>query len=242
MARPAPETPPVGARLLEDEGEAADAPTYRGVSYCDAVGRAGQGEVLRILPGSIEVCRWSPVVLGLKAPAGRFEEGLAPHLAYPVAGLLLAPLDRFPGEPQVVLIRAGAETLWATAAEAGAGRLWAGHGGRPDRSALPLLLEGQAPGRRGLIAAVNRLLAGLAPWPAWQAFTRRLFGSQAVTAGFEAVVSRTLADMSICRNSTAIPLLTGQANVSFFCTGAITWGRNRPDHLTSGWPAGGEGE
>jgi hypothetical protein len=50
------------------------------------------------------------------------------------------------------------------------------------------------------------------------------------------VISRTLSDMSICRNSTAIPLLTGRANVSFFCSGGITWGRNSPDHLTSGWP------
>jgi hypothetical protein len=42
--------------------------------------------------------------------------------------------------------------------------------------------------------------------------------------------------MSVCRNSTVIPLLTGRVNVSFFCSGGITWGRNQPDHLTSGWP------
>jgi hypothetical protein len=42
--------------------------------------------------------------------------------------------------------------------------------------------------------------------------------------------------MSVCRNSTIIPLLAGQANVSHYCTGGITWGRNSPDHLTSGWP------
>jgi len=48
--------------------------------------------------------------------------------------------------------------------------------------------------------------------------------------------TRTLADMSVCRNSTVVPLLVGRVNVSFFCTGGITWGRNDPDHLTSGWP------
>ncbi|MCP4532783.1 MAG: hypothetical protein GY831_16380, partial [Delftia sp.] len=65
----APNTPlPVGVCLLRSPDEHADAPVYRGVSYCDAVSRAGAGEVLRVLPGSIQVCRWSPVVLGLKEP------------------------------------------------------------------------------------------------------------------------------------------------------------------------------
>ena len=50
------------------------------------------------------------------------------------------------------------------------------------------------------------------------------------------VISRAMADMSVCRNSTVIPLLSGQVNVSFFCTGGITWGRNHPQYLTSGWP------
>jgi hypothetical protein len=83
---------------------------------------------------------------------------------------------------------------------------------------------------------VNRILGGLARSERWQAFTCWLFQSRWVTARFDALISRTLADMSICRNSTVIPLLTGQANQSFFCTGGITWGRNRPEHLTSGWP------
>jgi hypothetical protein len=42
--------------------------------------------------------------------------------------------------------------------------------------------------------------------------------------------------MSVCRNSSVVPLLSGRVNVSFFCTGGITWGRNQADHLTSGWP------
>ncbi len=85
---------PVGVRLLRSPDEPAGAPVYQGVSYCDAVSRAGAGEVLRVLPGSIQVCRWSPGVLGLKEPRGRFENNLAPRLAFPVAGLLLAPFDR----------------------------------------------------------------------------------------------------------------------------------------------------
>jgi len=229
---------PVGVRLLRSPDEHAGAPVYRGISYCDAVSRAGAGEMLRVLPGSIHVCRWSPVVMGLKEPRGRFENNLTPRLTFPVAGLLLAPLDRFPGTPQVIVIRAAPDAQREMIADAGQERLWHGHAGRPDRSALPLLAPGkQTPPRRPLIGPVNRLLASLARFAPWQTLTHWLFRSRMVTVGFEAIISRTLADMSVCRNSTAIPLLTGRANVSFFCTGGITWGRNDPNHLTSGWPA-----
>jgi hypothetical protein len=207
---------------------------YQGVSYCDALRRAGQGETLRVLPGSIQVCRWSPVVLGLKRAQGRFEHSLAPRLDYPVAGLLLAPLDRFPGQPQVVVLRAEPGTLREMLQSKP--RLWDGHDDRPDRSALPLLANSQASPRRGLIGGVNRALATLARFRRWQALTQRIFRSRLVTASFEALISRALADMSMCRNSTVIPLQTDCVNVSFFCTGGITWGRNSAQHLTSGWP------
>jgi uncharacterized protein (DUF169 family) len=188
------EPSPVGVRVLT---KAASAPLYQGVSYCDAVRRAGEGETLRVLPGSIQVCRWAPVVLGLKEPRGRFEKHLTPRLSCPVVGLLLAPLDRFPGEPDVVIVRTNRETLQTMLASLGHGQLWAGHEGKLDRSAVPLFVDGRATAHHRLVGVVNR---------------------------------------SVCRNSTAIPLLTGRVNVSFFCTGGITWGRNRPDHLTSGWP------
>ncbi len=227
----------VGVRVLYSPDEHAHAPVYRGVSYCDAVTQAGAGETLRVLPGSIQVCRWSPVVLGLKQPEGRFEHNLAPRLTFPVAGLLLAPLDRFPGTPEIAVVRATPDVLRGMIENAAQERLWDGHAGRLDRSALPsLAADSQTTPRRPLIGPVNRLLASLARFAPWQTITRWLFRSGLVTAGFDALISRTLADMSVCRNSTVIPLLTGRANVSFFCTGGITWGRNDPDHLTSGWP------
>jgi uncharacterized protein (DUF169 family) len=239
---------PVGVRVLASAQEADGIPVYRGVSYCDAVRAAGEGAMLRVLPGSIEVCGWAPVVLGLEEPDSRFEEGLEPRLAYPVAGLLLARLDRFPGEPDVVVVRARPEALQDMVqhlldprapgphgVECGE-QLWDGHGGHVDRSAIPTLLAQQSPARQALIGGVNRALAALARSRRWQTLTHWLFRSHLVTAGFDALISRTLADMSVCRNSTAIPLLTGQTNLSFFCTGGITWGRNHPGHLTSGWP------
>ena len=239
---------PVGVRVLASAQEADGIPVYRGVSYCDAVREAGEGAILRVMPGSIEVCGWAPVVLGLQEPDSRFEAGLEPRLAYPVAGLLLARLDRFPGEPDVVVVRARPEVLQDMVEHLLDGRapgphgaewraqLWDGHGGHLDRSAIPTLAAQRSPARQALIGGVNRALAGLASSRRWQALTRWLFRSHLVTAGFDALISRTLADMSVCRNSTAIPLLTGQANLSFFCTGGITWGRNDPAHLTSGWP------
>jgi hypothetical protein len=227
----------VGVRVLCSSDEHSGVPVYQGVSYCDAVRRAARGETLRVLPGSIQVCRWAPVVLGLKEPQGRFEERLSPRLAFPVAGLLLASRDRFPGEPEVLVMRAEVGTVWEMLKGAGKERLWDGHGGRLDRSAIPLLAaDGRTALRHPLIGAVNRVLASLARFAPWQAWTRWLFRSDLVSAGFDAIISRALADMSICRNSTVIPLLTGRVNVSFFCTGGITWGHNDPHHLTSGWP------
>ena len=233
---------PVGIKILESATDGSDSEIYWGVSYCDAVRRAGEGEALRVIPGSIRICLWAPVVLGLKAPDGRFEEGLAPRLAFPNAGLLLAPLEDFPGEPEVVIVRTGRERLRAMlrSAEAvgggGPSPLWKGHGGELDWSALPIVMSGQETARSRLIVAVNKSLAALAPSAQWQALTRWLFSNKTPTIALELLISHLAADMSICRNSTAIPLLTGRVNVSHFCTGGITWGLNQPRHLTSGWP------
>jgi hypothetical protein len=121
---------------------------------------------------------------------------------------------------------------------AGQEQMWAGHGGKVALSAVPRFTGVWAPSKHRLVDAVNRPLAALARLRWWQGLTHWLFRSRLVTIGFDAVISRTLADMSICRNSTAVPLLTGKANVSFFCTGGVTWGGNDPGRLTSGWPAG----
>jgi uncharacterized protein (DUF169 family) len=239
---------PVGVRVLASAQEADGVPVYHGVSYCDAVREAGEGAMLRVMPGSIKVCGWAPVVLGLKKPDSRFEEGLVPRLPFPVTGLLLARLEGFPGEPDVVVVRARPEVLQDMVqhlpdrhAPGPHGvecreQLWDGHEGHLDRSAIPALIAQRSPARRALIGSTNRALAALARSRRWQALTHWLFRSHLVTVGFDALISRTLADMSVCRNSTAIPLLTGQTNLSFFCTGGITWGHNDPGHLTSGWP------
>ncbi len=226
----------VAVRMLTVAEGVPDAPVFRGVSYCQAVHRAADGETLRIDADSIRVCGWAPAVLGLKQPKGRFEQGLVPRLPYPSAGLLLAPLHAFPGEPQVVIVQASFETLRSMIAASAPDSLWQGHRRKLGRSALSLFGPHPPSLRHRTIVSVNRLLARLARSARWRHFTYRLFRHRAVTIAFDALISRALADMSVCRNSTVLPLLTGRANVSHFCTGGITWGRNRPDWLTSGWP------
>ncbi len=228
--------PPVGVRLLCSAQEYGEVPAFAGVSYCQAVRQAGEGRALRVLPGSIEVCQWAPVVLGLKSPEGNFEEGLAPRLDYPTAGLLLAPLDLFPGEPEVVLIRTTRRVLDSLIRTVGRDHLWQGHGGRLAWSVAPLFSGGRFSLHYRAVQITNEVLAFLARSRGWRALTHRLFRSRLATAGYDAVISRALADMSICRNSTVIPLQTERVNVSFFCSGGITWGLNNPDQMTSGWP------
>jgi hypothetical protein len=242
MPEEAVQVPPVGVWQIDSSVGAGDegaATVYRGVSYCDAVRRAGEGEALLVLPGSIQVCGWAPIVLGLQAPRTRFEGRLEPHLASPGGGLLLAPLAWFEArsaEPDLVLVRARPEVLARMVARAGPGALWAGHGRRLNRSAAFLFEGGEAPRPPWRIGAVNGLLAALARHRRWQALTRWLFRFPAVTPAYDAIIAWSLADMSVCRNSTVVPLLTGCANISYFCTGGITWGGNHPGHLTSGWP------
>lgn len=228
--------PPVGVRVLRSRDECGEVAPFSGVSYCQAVRLAGEGEALRVMPGSIEVCQWAPVVLGLKSPEGSFEEHLAPRLTFPTPGLLLAPVERFPGEPDVVLLRTTRQVLDSLVGAAGRDWLWQGHGGRVERSVAPLFAGGRFTLQYRAIGQANALLAALARSKRWQAATHRLFRSRLVTAAYDAIISRTLADMSVCRNSTVVPLCSGQVNVSFFCSGGITWGLNDPNHLTSGWP------
>lgn len=228
--------PPVGVGVLPAAGWQPSIPVYEGVSYCDAVRRAGRGEVLRVLPSSIQVCGWAPVVLGLRSPEGAFARGLAPRLSFPVAGLLLAPLDRFPGEPQVVVVRCDLTQIRQMVALAGKECLWDSSGCEPERSVISLLGDRLPSWHHRLAGLANHPLAVLAGSERWQGLTRRVFRSRLATEAYEALISRTMADMSVCRNSTVIPLLSGRVNVSFFCSGGVTWGRNDPNHVTSGWP------
>ena len=233
--------PPVAVALgLDWDLLAGIATRYEGISYCDAVRRATAGERVAVLPGSITTCRWSRVILGFKGAQDGFERALAPRLPEGPRAILLARIDRVPDgvSPDVVILRGPLAALRPLFVAVGMERTatefidkW-----RVAASALALLSDkGEVVDSRAH-RIIRRVLGRLRPLPAWKRLTAVLFKSGLVTRGFDQVIKRTMADMSMCRNSTVIPYLTGKANLSFFCTGGIAWGMNDPDLLTSGWP------
>ncbi len=104
----------VGVEVIRDEApELAGLPLFRGASYCEAVSRARR-EPLLVRADSIEVCKWSPAVLGFKPADTQFERKLMPRMDPGTRTVLLAPLDSFPRgrRPQVVILQGPAGSLW----------------------------------------------------------------------------------------------------------------------------------
>lgn len=229
------ELPPIGVRRI-GEGEILDASIYHGVSYCDAVRLATFGEKLLVIPGSIEVCKWSPVALGLKKPEGEFEESIEPRMEE-TKGYFIAQLRSFTEDkqPEVVIIRARPKELRSIFRDRGGKGFIDEYREDMDISALGVL-EGRL-GFRGFSSILsNRIASALTSWKRFDDFTRKAFSSERVTRLFDEVISRYFADMSVCRNSTAIPLLKGAGNASFFCVGGASWGKNKAGFMTSGLP------
>lgn len=234
------ELPVIGVKFLPDSTKGfQDADTYRGVSYCDAVRLATYGQELLLEPGCIEVCKWSPVVLGFKAPENRFEESLEPRMGALLAGVYLAQLSRFGAgvEPDVVIIRGRPGQLRRLAEMAGEGSLQERYRGLIGRTALGSGDKG-ASVKALLTQGSNRALSRLRQWKRFDDFTRVAFKSHRVTGAFEKLAKNAVADMSMCRNSTVLPYTERAGNISFFCAGGVTWGGNSPATVTSGFPYG----
>jgi hypothetical protein len=232
------ELPLIGVELLDSLEGLDDVPRYQGASYCDAVRLATYGEDLVLEPGCIEVCKWSPVILGMKEPDPSFEMTLEPTVGRTLAGVRVAQLPDILSSgrtPDVVIVRGRMRDLNALAEAIGGGALQDSYRGRIGASALGE--GGRGPGlRAALVKVVNRTLAVLRKSKLFDRFTKWVFKSSAVTGVFDRMIRGALADMSVCRNSTVIPFLEDAGNISFFCTGGIAWGCNPPDFLTSGFP------
>lgn len=229
------ELPVVGVKFLQSFAGYEDVEQYHGVSYCDAVRLATFGTEQLLAPGSIEVCKWSPVVMALKAPENDYERSLKPRLPEQLAGVYLAPLWHFRGEPDVVVVRGRPMQLRQLAAGMGNGALQQRYRDSIGRS---LLFEGErGPGLRAVVTQVtNRVLNKLKRSKRFDQMVKVAFRRDDVTAWFEKLLRNTVADMSVCRNSTVLPYLEDAGNISFFCTGGVTWGGNAPVHVTSGFP------
>jgi uncharacterized protein (DUF169 family) len=230
----------VGVEVIRGEKPYPEGlPINRGISYCEAVSRAKR-EPLLVTRDSIEVCKWAPAVLGFKEVESGFERKLLPRLEPGTRAVLLAPLDSFPRghEPEVVILQGPADTLWGMMEEAGRDNWVTTWSSEIDKSALGLKSSGLPAWKVKAVSRVNRALTILTPHPLWQRFTRTAFRSRTLSRMLEAVIAPFMASMSVCRNSTVIPLTEGVANLSFFCAGGITWGGNPSDHMTCGVPAG----
>ncbi|MFO8055991.1 MAG: hypothetical protein R6V10_01675, partial [bacterium] len=197
--------PPVGVAFLRKNESVPEAAEYEGISFCDAV-RRSLGEPLLLLPGSISTCRWSPPVLGLKKPKTEFEKGLDPRLEDETSAVLVSGLSGWPlpdRDPDVVILRTDREEFARLIDMAPAGRVF-GRGHGVDRTAVPLLL-GKRSFRSGLIRASNRLLERLGRNSAWHRFTVWAFRREWTSRALNYVLDRSMANMSMCRNSSVIP-------------------------------------
>lgn len=214
---------------------------YEGISYCDAMRRATSDnpEALLVGPDSVNTCLWNPQVFGFRPPGDNFDLKVEYSLPQDTRSILIAPLDEYSEEhpPDVVVIRAKPGQLEKIFRALGPSGFNTEMAGSLDRSALEIFTG--SPGRnrdRRRVMTVNRLLANLNRFPEWREFTKFVFKYEWTTFLFDMLLDRFLANMSICRNSTVIPYLTGKANISFFCTGAVAWGLNKPGHMTCGIP------
>jgi len=233
--------PPIGVKIFTNEPKwLTPQMHYRGISFCAAIGEATVGEPRWVAPDSIDTCHWSLAGLGFKEPVTAFVTDIEPRLPLGTAGLFIARLDRFPAglTPDVVLVRAPAEILRRLAALCGWERAaWDQvEEKRIAKSALKVLKENRHTWRSQLTQPLNRVLGGLERIRGWKELTVFVFNSSRASAALERLLKRATASMSMCRNSVVIPFLTGRFNVSYFCTGGVTWGGNYPLYLTSGWP------
>lgn len=236
-------TEPVAAGIKINPGADCRWPSserYSGISFCDAVRTAtdGEGKAMLLDSESITVCRWSKVVLGFSEPDPALDLKVGQNLPIGTESALIAPISMFAPEcpPDVVLIRTTPEKIKRIIKLAGESSLAAEHADDLGRSALSVLSRGGNSIEKTRVEMVNGALARLNGLQQWRDFTKWIFNHQLTTYVFDLLLDKYLANMSMCRNSTVIPFLTGKLNVSYFCTGGIAWGMNSPDHLTCGMP------
>ncbi len=229
---------PVGVKFLSSPADVwDDLSLFGGTSYCQAVSQAGEQGLL-VRTSSIGTCRWSPVVLWLKQPDGSFEKRLEPS-RQATWGIALATLPGFAqagAEPDVVILRDKAGNLRTLLEGLGRYNCAIQYAGQMGKSALGILQGDRGGWKARLIEVVNPTLAMLNKVPGWGKATELLFRSTLASDLFDRLIAACMADMSVCRNSTVIPAITGKANISHFCTGGVTWGANRPEHMTCGIP------
>ena len=232
--------PPVGIKILSQSLEGYEhINTYHGVSYCNAIFHATFGMEFIVTAESFKTCQWVPIVLGFKKAGNDFERSIHEHLAPLTSGIYIAPLHMFRSDikPDVVIIRTNSQNIGKIIKFSGWKNFIDFKDKNLDLTALETFVSGAPNGISGwLVRNVNGLLDWLNRFRWWQSFTAKIFKSTFITKIFDKFITRYMANMSMCRNSTVIPYQTGKANASYFCTGGIAWGKNIAGNMTSGYP------
>jgi hypothetical protein len=179
------ELPPIGIKFFKKgQPELAGIPRFTGLSYCQAILQSTLGRELIIDSASIQVCQWSPVVLGLKEPENEFEKTIHKRLPAGIGAVLSAPIDTFKDHlsPDIVLVRARADTFRAIINLLGYDQFMAYGGYGPDETALSIFTEGPWKGFRPWATKnINRWLYWMNQFVWWQKLTPILFRSTTIT-------------------------------------------------------------
>ena len=232
--------PPVGIKFLSDTVAGyEDITRFKGISYCQAVFGATFGMELLVVPESIQICQWVPIVMGFKEAENEFERSITGHLPYPTAGIYVAPLFLFKDNvtPDVVLIRTDPDNYWEIIDYVGWDSFIDPEGKGLDMTGLDTFKKSPPTGfSKWAVKNINRMLDFLNRFKLWEILTVIMFRSTLITRIFDRFITRYMANMSMCRNSSVIPFQTQKANISYFCTGGVAWGKNNSRHMTSGFP------
>ncbi len=232
--------PPIGLKIFSGREPLPDAVEgFNGVSFCQAVSEATAGRKIMMTPFSINICKWSPVVLGFKKAEDAFEKTITHALPVGTTGVYLAPIDMIDPAvtPDIVMIRTTPENHRAIIGVLGWEAFIDDSGLGQDVTALSTFRGNPPRGLSGwLIRNVNTWLDRLNRFDGWHKLTTIVFKSRMITRIFDRFIATFMANMSMCRNSLAVPLVMGKANISYFCTGGISWGKNASLNMTAGFP------
>ncbi len=232
--------PPIGIKILSGSIEEYDSiPVFSGVSYCQAICNATYDQELLVKADSIKICQWSPVVTGLKKAENEFEKSIPMHLPSISTGIYIAPFYKFRSDtpPDIITIRTNPDNFRLMVDVLGPEEFIDPTPYGQDLTALQFLYTPPLQGVSGwLIRNTNMWLAFLNRYYWWQEFNTFLFRSKFMTRVFDKFITKYMANMSMCRNSMAVPFQKKKANISYFCTGGIAWGKNLATNMTSGLP------
>jgi uncharacterized protein (DUF169 family) len=209
------------------------------ISFCQAVKTASEGGPVFIGPGSISVCKWSPPSLGLKVPESDFEKSMEPKLPFLASGILISRLDKWPEEvpePDTVLFRGDKDYMLKIIKAADEEEMFI-DSSCLGQTAVPVLMENESHlVKSKMVSVTNTLLDFLGRYDWWTRTTIWAFKHEWPSEILDYVLDRTMANMSMCRNSTVIPYISQKVNISHFCTGGISWGKNPAQYMTGGMP------